>query len=97
MFATQLLGSMKISVNLPVSLRMNNIGAIFMAGNITIMSHTKHVGIIYKYINEYVEDGLIKIIFAKSAENDSKILTKNLSSELHEKNSKKMVGEKLEE
>ena len=46
-------------------------------------------------MNEYVEDGIAKIVSAKFADNDSTILTKNLSAEQHEKHAKKMVGEKL--
>ena len=34
-------------------------------------------------MNEYVKDGVVKIVFVKSADNDSDILTKNLSAELH--------------
>ena len=49
----------------------------------------------YKYVNEYVDDGAVKIIFIKSADNDSNILTKNLSAEFYKKHSMKMVGEKL--
>ena len=87
---------MKILVKLPVMVRVDIIGAIFMASNITTMSHTKHIDIRYKYVNEYVEDRVVRIIFVKSAENDSCILTKNINAELHEKHSKKMIGEKLE-
>ena len=47
-----------------------------MASNITTTSCTKHVDIRYNYVNEYVEDEITKIIFAKSAENDGNILTK---------------------
>ena len=32
--------------------------------------------LIYKNVNEYVKDEIIKIVFAKSAEYDSNILTK---------------------
>ena len=46
-------------------------------------------------MHEYVEDGVVKIVSVKSADNESSILTKNLSAELYEKHSKKMVGEKL--
>ena len=67
-----------------------------MASSITTMSHIKHVNIRCKYVNEYFEEGVVKIIFVKSAENDSHILTKNLSDELHKKHSKKMIGGKLE-
>ena len=77
MFVVQLLGSMKIVVKYPVMVRVNNMGAIFMASNITITCHTKHVDIRYKHVNEYVEDGVVKIVFVKSADNDSNILTKN--------------------
>ena len=45
-------------------------------------------------MNEYVEEGVVKIFFVKSADNDSNIFTKNLKFELYEKHSKIMVGEK---
>ena len=80
MLVIQLLGSMKILVKYPVMVR-------FMASNITTTCHTKHVDIRYKHVNEYIEDAVVKIIVVKSADNDSGILTKNLSAE-------KMVGEK---
>ena len=75
----QLLGSMKI-LKYPVTVRVDNIGAIFMASNIATMSHTKHIDIRYRYVNKYVEDGSVKIVFVKAADNDSNILTKNLGS-----------------
>ena len=84
-FVAQLLESMKIEVKYPITVRADNIGAIFMASNIMTTSLTKHVDIRYKYVNEFVEAGIVKVIFVKSAENDSDILTKNLSTELHEK------------
>ena len=47
-----------------------------MVSNITATSHTKHVDIKYKCVNEYVKDRIVKIVFVKSAENDINILTK---------------------
>ena len=41
--------------------------------------------------------GFVNIVFVKSAENNSEILTKNLNAELHEKYSKEMMGEKHED
>ena len=73
---------MQIVVKHSVMVRVDNVGAIFMASNIMTTSHTKHVDIQYKYVNEYVEDGIVKII------------TKNLSTDLHEKHARKMVVEK---
>ena len=63
MFVLQLLRSMKISIKLPDMVRVYNVHAIFMASNITIMSCTKHMDIRYKYVNEYVEHRVVKIIF----------------------------------
>ena len=56
------MGSMKISVKLPVIVRVDNVGAMFTASNITIMSYTKCMDIRYKYVIEYVEDR-VKICF----------------------------------
>ena len=57
MFVAQLLESIQMVVKCPVMVRVDNVGAIFMASNITTTSHTKHVDIWYKYVNEYVKDG----------------------------------------
>ena len=54
------------------------------------------MGIRYKNVNEYIEDVMVKIVFIKSAENESNILNKSLSGDLQEKHSKKMTGEKPE-
>ena len=53
-FKIQLLTSMKFSVNLPVTVNADNVGAIFMENNVTTTSQTKHVDIRYKYVNECV-------------------------------------------
>ena len=74
--------------------RLDNIGAIFMASSITTTCHTKHVDIWYKYVNEYM-DGVVVIVFINTADNGSNILTKNLSDELHEKHSKDNSSEAL--
>jgi len=55
---------------------------------------TEYVDIRYKYVNEYVEDGVIKIIFVKSGDNDSDIMTKNLGGDLYSKHSNKLVKER---
>ena len=53
-FVSQLLTSMKIHVQHPIIVRVDNVGAIFMAQNVTTTSQTKHVDIRYKFVNEYV-------------------------------------------
>ncbi len=91
MFVSQLLTSMKIHVQSPIIVQVDNIGAIFMAQNVTTTSRTKHVDIRYKFINEYVEDGIAKVIFVKSKENDADIFIKNLNGDQHAAHSSKFI------
>ena len=47
---------MNISSKLPVMVVIDNVGAIFMAGNVTMTAHTKDLDIRFKDVNECVED-----------------------------------------
>ena len=93
-FLTQLCESMQIQVVRPVTVRVDNTAAIYMSSNVTTTSRTRHVDVRTKYVREYVEDGVIEIVFVRSGDNDSDLLTKNLPSELHQKHSKKLLREK---
>ena len=93
-FVLQPLGAMKIKVELPVIVRVDNIGAIFMGTNVTTTSRTKHVDIRTKYVREYQEDEIVKIIFVKSADNTSDIMTKNIQSDLFDKHALQLVMQK---
>ena len=85
---------MQIKIVLPVTVYVDNIGAIFMSQNVTATSRTKHVDIRGKYVKEYSEDGVIKIMFVSSGDNDADILTKNLASDLYSKHSRKLIRSK---
>ena len=64
MFMIQLLRSMKISFKLLVMVRVDNVGTIFMTVTITNTSHAKQVIYIrYKYVNKYVDNGVVEIVF----------------------------------
>ena len=76
--------------------RVNNVGAIFMDCNITTTCCTKHVDISCLYVNEYVEDGAINIIFVKPSLMTLTFSPKNLSAELHEKYSRRWLLRSLE-
>ena len=39
-----------------------------MTKSITTVNHTKHMDINYKYVNQYVENGIIQIIFIQREE-----------------------------
>ena len=94
LFLKYLFKSMHIRVQTPITVRVDNLGAVFMSTNVTTSTRTKHVDIRSKFVREYVQDGTIKIIFVRSEENDSDIMTKNLGSLLHSKHAMKLVSEK---
>ena len=66
-----------------------------MSKNINTSSRTKHVDVRTKYVNEFCEDGAIKIIFVSSSENISDIMSKNLSADLNAKHSDKLITKKF--
>ena len=47
---------MNISVKLPVIVKVDNVGAIFMADNVTAISHTMHNDLKYNHVSKYIED-----------------------------------------
>ena len=67
MFVCQLLRGMKISIKLPITARVDNVRSIDMGSSVTTTSCTKYMGIRYKYVNEYVKDGVVEIVFIQFA------------------------------
>jgi hypothetical protein len=93
-FVTQILESMGIKIELPIVVRVNNIGAIFMSENVSTTSRTRHVDVRYHYVREYVEDGFVKIVFVRSEDNLADEFTKNVSGILYETHVNEYMAEK---
>ena len=87
-----LLESFEISVKLPIIVRTDNIGAIFMAENSSSGVRTRYTDTRYHVIREHVEDGFIKIVFVQTDDNDAEIFTKNVNKEMYEKHIVKFLG-----
>ena len=66
-------------------------GAIFMHENVTTSNRTKHVDTRYRFVNEFVEDGLIEIIFVKNKDNVADIFKENTSSDIKNLHHNKMM------
>ena len=62
-----------------------------------VSQRTKHVDCRYKFVQEFVFDGFIRIIFVKSGENDADLFTKNLGGVLYKRHAEKMIVEKGDE
>jgi hypothetical protein len=84
-YVVQILLSMNISVKLPVVVRVDNTGAIFMAENLAVSQRTKHIDLRARYLlNQVVDEELIKLVFVGTADNLSDGMTKNVTREVYE-------------
>jgi hypothetical protein len=80
-FVANLLKSMNVSFETPVSLLMDNTGAIYLANNFTTGQRSKHIDIRAHFVRELIVSGMLRTIFVKSEDNDGDIMTKNVSEE----------------
>jgi hypothetical protein len=77
--------------------KMDNIGAMFMAQNALSGVRTRHIDTCYHYVRKNLEEGIINIEFVKSIENNSDIFTKNVSQEIYDKHVTKFLRIHAEE
>ena len=87
-FIVQLLQTMIIEVELPITVYVDNVGAIWLSNNRTTSDRTKHIDIKTSFVKEYQEDGKIVIKFVKSENNEADIFTKNTRNVIFEKHQK---------
>ena len=96
LYVKQILEFMEVKIGFPIVVNVDNIGAIYLATNNSSSQRTKHVDVRYHFVREYIEDGIVKVQFVKSEDNDSDICTKNLNGELLDKHAEKFMEYKLE-
>ena len=90
-FVVKLLGELGINVELPIKIYMDNLGAIHLVNNRKTGNRTKHIDITHHFIREYIEDGVVEIVFVRSEENDSDVFTKNPSREISKRHKSKFM------
>ena len=73
---------MNIEVELPITVHVDSVGAIWLSHNHTTSDRTKHIDIRTALVKEHQEDGKIIIKFVKSEENDADIFTKNTTNRI---------------
>ena len=95
-FIVQLLQTMNIEVELPITVYVDNVGAIWLSNNRTTSDRTKHIDIRTSFVKEYQEDGKIIIKFVKSEDNEADIFTKNTTNTIFQNHQKKLVWDKGE-
>ena len=77
-FIAQLLQTMNIEVELPITVHVDNVGAIWLSNNHTTSDRTKHIDIRTSFVKEYQEDGKVIIKFVKSEKYEAEILPRTL-------------------
>ena len=84
LYLLQLFKFLDIEVELPMVIRCDNQGAIFLATNES-STRTKHVDVRYHFICDLVEQGIIRLEYINTKVNVADMLTKNLPTEQFEK------------
>ena len=74
-----------VKVPLPIVVKVDNMGAIYMSEN-DGLKKSRHIDIRYHFIREYVDQGIVKIVFVKSEDNKADTFTKNLKKDDMDKN-----------
>ena len=92
-FIYYLLSDFHIKVKLPIVIKTDNIGAMFMSENASTGVRTRHVDTRYHFVREFIEDGFIKVEFVRSVENDADIFTKNISHDLYVKHTANFLAD----
>jgi hypothetical protein len=81
-----------MNMKLPIVVRCDNVGAIFMAENSSSGVGTRHVDTRYHFIREHFQDVFIQIVFVKSCDNDADLFTKNVSKGIYNKHVGRFLG-----
>jgi hypothetical protein len=81
---------------LPITVKTDNAGAMFMSQNSSSGVRTRHVNTRYRFVQENLDDRIIKIEFIKSIDNQSDIFTKNVTQEIYERHVKMFLEEYIE-
>ena len=96
-FLVQLLESMYVKVKKPVICRIDNVGAMFMAENITTSQRSKHIDIRARFVTKMLDDKDLEIMFVKSEENLADGFTKNVNEKVFKEHTSTFVGTRNEE
>ena len=74
----------KDSVEYPIVIHCDNVGAIFLSNN-SESRRTKYLDTKYHFVRHYVENGVIKVVFVTTETNLADPFTKNVNEKEYEK------------
>ena len=94
LFVAQVLLDLGIPVHTPIQVKVDNIGAIFMSGNASSSTRTRHVDTRWHFVRELQEQGVVEVVFVRTADNWADGFTKNVSKDIAEEHNPELVVEK---
>jgi hypothetical protein len=62
-FLKHVIESMGIQIKLPILIKTDSVGAIYLSNNYTTSQRTKHIDVRVHFVCQYIEDGIFKIEF----------------------------------
>ena len=83
-FIVQLLLTMNIELESPITVHVDNVGAIWLSNNRTTSDRTKHIDIRTAFVKKFV----------KSEEKEADIFTMNTTNVIYNNHQKKLVWDK---
>ena len=87
LFMKSMMDFLGVPVSLPIEVYVDNVGAIYLSKSATTSNRTRHIDTRYHFVRDYIDDGVLKIVFVRSEFNHADIMTKNLSVKLYEQHS----------
>ena len=90
-FVKQVLETMGINLVLPILVKVDNVGAIYLSNNFSCSQRTKHIDIRRHFVREFVQDGTLKTIFVPTDDNEADMHTKNLPEDVFIKHRNKLM------
>ena len=91
MFTKNVLTFLGITIQLPMVVQVDNVGAIYLAEG-GDGKRTKHIDIRYHFVRQYAEDGVVQIVFVKSGENVADVFTKNTAGHVYIEHNKNICA-----
>ena len=92
MFVKMLVEFLGFEIEKPITVHVDNLGAIYLAKSAGTSNRTKHIDTHYHFVREHIEDGTIQIEFVRSDENHADLFTKNLPGEGYGKYQRMTMG-----
>ena len=79
LYVTRLLESMRLLVEYPMEIEIDNSGAIVLANNWSARGRTEHVQTRMIFLRDLKEEGILKMVWKKGINNKVDMFTKNLA------------------